>query len=141
MGVMTGPWIVDDDLWAVIEPLLPPWPERSPGLRPVADRLCLQGILYVLHQDIAGQLLPLELRFGSGQTCWRRLDRWQQAGAFQQLHRTLLAKLNAAPAASQAKLADTFHSWWPGAMCARAGVGRLRAEEGHDRRPLGCQRG
>ncbi|WSD22065.1 hypothetical protein OHB35_53055 [Streptomyces phaeochromogenes] len=35
-------------------------------------------------------------RFGSGQTCWRRLDRWQQAGVFEQLHRILLAKLNAA---------------------------------------------
>ncbi|WP_306934114.1 IS5 family transposase [Streptomyces luteogriseus] len=89
------PWIVDDDLWALIEPLLPPWPERSPGPRPVPDRLCLQGILYVLHQDIAWQLLPLELGFGSGQTCWRRLDRWQQAGVFERLHCILLAKLNA----------------------------------------------
>ncbi|WUO09439.1 transposase [Streptomyces sp. NBC_00289] len=50
----TRPWIVDDDLWALIEPLLPPWPQKSPGPRPVPDRLCLQGILYVLHNDIAG---------------------------------------------------------------------------------------
>ncbi|MFD3622350.1 transposase [Streptomyces sp. NPDC058676] len=50
---------MDDDLWAGVEPLLPPWPKRSPGLRPVDDRPCLQGILYVLlHQDIAWQLLP-----------------------------------------------------------------------------------
>ncbi|MET7913716.1 transposase [Streptomyces avermitilis] len=40
------------------------------------DRLCLQSILYVLHNDIAWQLLPLELEFGSGQTCRRRLERW-----------------------------------------------------------------
>ncbi|WP_425385660.1 transposase [Streptomyces marokkonensis] len=86
--------MVDDDLWALIEPLLPPWPEKSPGPRPVADRLCLQGILYVLHNDTAWQLLPLELGFGSGQTCWRRLERWQQAGVFDQLHRILLAELN-----------------------------------------------
>ncbi|WP_106972624.1 transposase [Streptomyces yerevanensis] len=55
-------------------------PTRSPGPRPrprpVDDRLCLQGILYVLHQDIAWQLLPLEPGFGSGQTYWRRLERW-----------------------------------------------------------------
>ncbi|WP_103533701.1 transposase [Streptomyces sp. SM11] len=57
-------WIVDDDLWALIEPLLPPSPEKAPGPRPVPDRLCLQGILYVLHNDIAWQLLPLEMRFG-----------------------------------------------------------------------------
>ncbi|WUQ01488.1 IS5 family transposase [Streptomyces sp. NBC_00247] len=92
----TRPWIVDDELWVLIEPLLPPWPERSPGPRPVSDRLCLQGILFVLYNDISWQLLPLELRFGSGQTCWRRLDRWQKAGVFDQLHRVLLAELNAA---------------------------------------------
>jgi hypothetical protein len=45
--------MVDDDLWALIEPLLPPWPEKAPGPRPVPDRLCLQGILHVLHNDIA----------------------------------------------------------------------------------------
>ncbi|MFE6288177.1 transposase [Streptomyces sp. NPDC057877] len=47
---------MEDDLWARIEPLLPPCPERSPGPKSVNDRLCLQGILYVLHQDIAWQL-------------------------------------------------------------------------------------
>uniref|UniRef100_UPI003558AD84 IS5 family transposase n=1 Tax=Streptomyces halstedii TaxID=1944 RepID=UPI003558AD84 len=92
----TRPWIVDDELWALLEPLLPPWPERSPGPRPVSDRRCLQGVLFVLYNDIAWQLLPLELGFGSGQTCWRRLDRWQKAGVFDQLHRVLLAELNAA---------------------------------------------
>ncbi|MFJ6087985.1 IS5 family transposase [Streptomyces sp. NPDC092369] len=92
----TRPWIVDDDLRALIGPLLPPWPEKSPGPQPVPDRLCLQGILYVLYNDIAWQLLPPELGFGSGQTCWRRLDCGQQAGVFDQLHRLLLAELNAA---------------------------------------------
>lgn len=61
-----------------------------------SDRLCLQGILVVLYNDIAWQLLPLELGFGSGQTCWRRLDRWQNAGVFDRLHWALLAELNAA---------------------------------------------
>ncbi|NJP68779.1 transposase, partial [Streptomyces sp. ventii] len=46
------PWIVSDELWARIEPLLPRWPERSPGPRPLDDRLCLQGILFVLYNDI-----------------------------------------------------------------------------------------
>lgn len=26
-GVTTRAWMVDDDLWALIAPLLPPWPE------------------------------------------------------------------------------------------------------------------
>ncbi|MFF1920974.1 IS5 family transposase [Streptomyces sp. NPDC058221] len=73
-----------------------PRPERSPGPRPVSDRLCLQGILFVLYNDISWQLLPPELGLGSGQTCWRRLDRWQKAGVFDRLHRVLLAELNAA---------------------------------------------
>lgn len=91
------PWIVDDELWALIEqPLLPPWPERSPGPRPVDDRRCLQGILFVLYTGITWQQLPLELGFGSGQTCWRRLGRWHEAGVFKQLRRKLLAELNAA---------------------------------------------
>lgn len=87
---------MDDELWAVIEPLLPKWPERSPGPRPVDDRRCLQGILFVLYTGITWQQLPLELGFGSGQTCWRRLGRWHEAGVFDQLHRILLAELNAA---------------------------------------------
>ncbi|WP_329438276.1 transposase [Streptomyces canus] len=66
------------------------------GPRPVADRLCLQGVLYVLCNDIAWQLLPLELGFGSGQTGWRSLERWQQVCVFDQLHRILLPELNAA---------------------------------------------
>lgn len=39
--------------------------EGSRRPRPVSDRLCLQGILYVLINDIAWQLLPLALGFGS----------------------------------------------------------------------------
>ncbi|MCX4884029.1 transposase [Streptomyces sp. NBC_00847] len=88
--------MVDDELWALIEPVLPPWPERSPGPRPVDDRLCLQGILFVLFTGITWQQLPAELGFGSGQTCWRRLCRWTEAGVFDQVHRILLAELHAA---------------------------------------------
>ena len=89
-------WIVDDELWNVIEPLLPPWPDKAPGPRPVPDRLCLQGILFVLHTGIGWEDLPQELGFGSGMTCWRRLQRWTDAGVFEQVHQLLLAKLNAA---------------------------------------------
>jgi transposase len=93
---MSKAWIVDDDLWELIEPLLPPWPARSPGPRPVPDRRCLQGILFVLHTGIGWEDLPQELEFGSGMTCWRRLQRWTEAGVFDQIHQLLLARLNAA---------------------------------------------
>jgi transposase len=58
--------------------------------------LCLQGILFVLHTGIGWEDLPQELGFGSGMTCWRRLQRWTEAGVFDQIHQILLAKLNAA---------------------------------------------
>jgi len=89
-------WIVDDQLWAVIEPLLPPWPDKAPGPRPVPDRQCLQGILFVLHTGIGWEDLPQELGFGSGMTCWRRLKRWTEAGVFDRMHQILLDRLNAA---------------------------------------------
>jgi transposase len=89
-------WIVDDGLWELIEPVLPPWPVKAPGPRPVPDRLCLQGILFVLHTGIGWEDLPQELGFGSGMTCWRRLQRWTEAGVFDQVHHILLVKLNAA---------------------------------------------
>ncbi|MFJ9321733.1 transposase [Streptomyces globisporus] len=87
---------MDDELWALIEPLLPPWPERSPRPRPASDRLCLQGVLFVLCNDIAWQLLPLELGFGSGQTCWRRPDPAAGGGSLRPAAPVLLAELNAA---------------------------------------------
>ena len=60
------------------------------------SRQCLQGILFVLHTGIGWEDLPQELGFGSGMTCWRRLQRWTEAGVFDQAHQILLAKLNAA---------------------------------------------
>jgi transposase len=89
-------WIVDDQLWALIEPSLQPWPDKAPGPRPVPDRQCLQGILFVLQTGIGWEDLPQELGFGSGMTCWRRLKRWIDAGVFDQMHQILLDRLNAA---------------------------------------------
>ena len=77
-----APWIVSDGLWQRIEPLLPKRQRRFryPGRKPVPDRQALQGIWFVLHTGIAWRHLPLELGFGSGSTCYRRMVAWQQAG-------------------------------------------------------------
>ncbi|MCX4564699.1 transposase [Streptomyces phaeochromogenes] len=50
-GVGTSPWIVSDELWDRLEPLLPQRERRFryPGRRPLPDRDVLCGILYVLH--------------------------------------------------------------------------------------------
>src|SRR5215216_4156686 len=92
------PWDVPDRLWERIEPLLPQRERRFryPGRKRLDDRLALQGILFVLHTGIAWQHLPAELGFGSGVTCWRRLDEWQRAGVWERLHALLLARLRAA---------------------------------------------
>ncbi|MET7737627.1 IS5 family transposase [Streptomyces sp. NPDC005402] len=92
------PWAVDDELWAVIEPLLPKVERRTrhPGRKRHPDRLVFQGILFVLHTGIAWKHLLQELGFGSGMTCWRRLAEWTGAGVWPRLHEVLLAKLRSA---------------------------------------------
>jgi transposase len=92
------PWIVPDDLWERIEALLPVKPRRyrSPGRSRLPDRQVLSGILFVLHTGIQWEFLPQELGFGSGMTCWRRLEEWNTAGVWRQLHELLLAELQAA---------------------------------------------
>lgn len=92
------PWIVPDELWERIEPLLPRWECALPklGRKRLPDRLDLQGVLFVLHTGIQWEFLPQELGFGSGMTCWRRLKEWNEAGVWQRLHEALVAELNAA---------------------------------------------
>jgi len=92
------PWLVDDELWTLIEALLPAQPRRFryPGRRRLDDRLVLQGILFVLHTGIGWEHLPPELGFGSGMTAWRRLHEWHEAGVWRELHRLLLERLQAA---------------------------------------------
>jgi transposase len=90
--------LIDDELWKLIEPLLPVRKRRfhHPGRKRLDDHRTLAGILLVLRTGIAWQQLPEELGYGSGMTCWRRLREWQQAGVFHALHEHLLARLRAA---------------------------------------------
>jgi transposase len=96
--VATAPWLVSDELWERIEPLLPRVERRFryPGRKRLSDRLALQGILFVLHTGIAWRQLPPELGFGGGSTCHRRMDEWQREGVWERLHAVLLAELRAA---------------------------------------------
>jgi transposase len=100
LGVLmaVAPWVVSDELWKLVEPLLPKTERRFryPGRKRFPDREALQEILFVLHTGIAWTQLPAELGFGSGVTCWRRLDEWQRAGVWERLHAVLLARLRAA---------------------------------------------
>jgi len=88
--------ILDDDLWTMIEPMLPP-PKprrfRHPGRKPIDNRRALTGVLFVLRSGIPWEMLPQELGCGSGVTCWRRLRDWQAAGVWDRIHERLLAEL------------------------------------------------
>lgn len=89
--------LIDDEMWAVIETLLPKHQSHPKGGRPfVDDRAALTGIVFVLRSGIPWSMLPLELGCGSGVTCWRRLRDWQRAGVWAQLHQVLLQRLERA---------------------------------------------
>jgi len=93
--------LVSDELWELIEPLLPaPKPRRFryPGRKPMDRRKVLTGILFVLKSGIPWEMLPQEMGCGSGMTCWRYLKKWQEAGVWQKIHEVLLAKLREADA-------------------------------------------
>jgi transposase len=89
--------LVSDELWSVIEPLLPERELHPQGGRPpIDDRRALTGILFVLKSGIPWEMLPQEMGCGSGMTCWRRLRDWQAAGVWERLHREMLNRLREA---------------------------------------------
>jgi len=92
--------LVTDELWSIIEPHIPVKLRRTrnPGRKPVPNRACLAGILFVLKSGIPWEMLPQEMGCSCGMTCWRRLDEWQRTGVWQKIHEILLSKLRAADA-------------------------------------------
>jgi len=87
--------LVRDALWSLIRPLLPASMPKLQGGRPrVSDRARLTGILFVLRSGIPWRVLPKQLGFGSGMTCWRRLRDWQHAGIWDLTHFVLLSWLS-----------------------------------------------
>jgi transposase len=90
--------LIDEALWAEIEPLLPKKRRRKryTGRKPLCNRRVLTGILFVLRSGIPWEMLPKEMGCGSGMTCWRRLKEWQRRGVWDRLHKLLLTKLRGA---------------------------------------------
>jgi transposase len=91
-----SPWQVRDELWTVVEPLLPRHePDPRGGRQRVDDRVAFNAIVFVLFTGIAWRHLPHELGC-SPATAHRRLQEWQRAGVWAKLHHELLCRLNAA---------------------------------------------
>src|SRR5271154_7478252 len=87
---------VDDSLWELVPPLLPPKPAQPKGGTAwINDRLVLNGIIYVLLTGIAWRYMPQGLGWGSGVTAWRRMRSWQEAGVWSRLHSVIMRRLRA----------------------------------------------
>jgi transposase len=88
--------LVPDQLWAIVQPLLPapPRPPYGGRRRVIPDRACFAAIVYMARTSTPWRLLPAqELGCGSPATCWRRLTEWANAGVFDQLHLEVLDRL------------------------------------------------
>jgi len=100
---------VRDEVWEVVEPLLPAVEAKPTGRPRVPDRVAFNAIVFVLVTGIAWRFVPRELGC-SGVTAWRRLRDWQQAGVWERLHAALLDQLNAAGAIDwSASVVDGSH--------------------------------
>lgn len=88
--------LVSDELWELIEPILPKKKRRFryAGRKAIDDRKVLTGIIFVLKTGIQWEHLPYEMGCGCGMTCWRRLRDWNNCGVWQKLHAVLLEKLD-----------------------------------------------
>jgi transposase len=88
--------LVPDELWALVEPLLPapPRPPYGGRHRAIPDRNCFAAIVHMARTSTPWRLLPArELGCGSPATCWRRLTEWATAGLFDALHLVVLDRL------------------------------------------------
>jgi transposase len=106
--IMAKP-LLPDELWEVIEPLLPQWtPSPKGGQPPVTDRAALTGILFVLKTGLPWEDLPCEMNCGCGMTWWRRRRDWQKDGTWDKIHKVLLEELRGADKINRSRaLADS----------------------------------
>jgi putative transposase len=82
-------WHIPGNLWAKFQVVLPP--EKAPhtkGRSIVPYRTVMNGLLYKLRTGCQWKAIPS--LFGSGSTCHRRFQEWEQAGIFVKLLRILL---------------------------------------------------
>lgn len=77
---MQGLFWLDDEAWAVIEPLLP---KNQPGARRVDDRRVISGILHVLRSGCRWRDCPPA--YGPYTTVYNRFNRWSRRRIWRRL--------------------------------------------------------
>ena len=90
----TGAFQISDELWEVLEPLIPEHvnTHRFGGGRPrVPDRTCANGIFYVLRTGCQWKALDAT-GICSGSTAHLRFQQWVAAGVFLELWRAGLER-------------------------------------------------
>jgi transposase len=89
-----GQNLVCDELWKIVELLIPPRRERPQGggTRYVEDRAVFTAIVYVLTTGCAWRHLRAEFGVFKA-TAHRRFVTWTQAGLWRRLHRAVLDRL------------------------------------------------
>jgi transposase len=83
-----------DEQWEKIAPLLPA-PQASPwgGPKPIPNRPCFEGILWILRAGARWKDLPKQ--YPSPSTCWRRLRDWEEQDVWLKAWRAFLGQLDA----------------------------------------------
>ena len=83
-------WQIPDELWAEIEPLMPPEkPKNRPGRKRLSQRQVLDGILYVLRTGCQWKSLPKEW-FGASSSLHEYYQGWREAGLFEKIFQNLV---------------------------------------------------
>lgn len=80
---------IPDIAWEKIETILPHYNNKKTGGRPRSDlRKIMNGILYVLRTGCQWKMIPKE--YGSGSTCHRYFQEWEQKGVFRKFWRIIV---------------------------------------------------
>ncbi len=82
--------LVPDELWALVEPLLPEFTARPQGggTAPVDERAVFTAVVFVLTSGCAWRMLPPSFEV-TVPTAHRRFSVWTEAGLWRRLHRGL----------------------------------------------------
>lgn len=116
---MSSRFWLDDDAWAVIEPLLP---KNQPGARRVDDRRVISGIVHVLRAGCRWRDCPAE--YGPYTTIYNRFHRWSRRGIWQRL---LAALIEAGRIGESIAMDSSYIKAHRSAAGGKGGPGRRRS--------------